>query len=1081
MARQPIGIGTIANDGTGDPLRDAFDKINDNFIELYDDDANDVNSVNGQTGTVILDTDDIGEGATNKYDKTVVLTQGDNVTITGTYPNFTISSNDVVGEVSSVSAGDGISVNSTTGNVVVTNTITNNNQLTNGAGYVDGSGTANYVPKWTDGDTIGNSVIYDDGTNVGIGTASPTVPLHINIALDGAKLKLEGGTFQNGIDFASTTTAAGDSWYLFNGTYNSVDGFGIFNRTDSSLPFFVNSGGDISFRDSSANEAFYWDASTARLGLGTTSPVFSLDIRGAVNIQNTITSQLFLQSNSGAYASSINVGGTGNGLGYTTGQLYFENSNNSITFNTKTGAGESMRIDSAGNVGIGTVPSAWGSGDDALELGGGNQSTVSGNVAMVTAAGAYFDGSNWRYRHTGVKPTLQTQSYTGEHLFFGATNGTAGNTISFSERMRIDSSGNVGIGRSSIAQPTAGATTLAIQGTTTTSAGAIRFHSSNDSVQSYMFTDNANGFSINTITSHPLVFRTVGSERMRITSAGAIHLSQGTGNTYVGSNAGNLGTSTGTNNSAFGLSALYNNTTGINNTANGKDALALNTTASNNTANGFSALYYNTTGTNNSAFGVAALFNNTTGSENTANGYQTLVSNTTGSENVANGYRALYSNTTGVNNTANGLNALFYNTTGNYNTANGTSALQNNTTATSNTATGHRSLYLNTTGNYNTATGVESLRSNTTGNSNVASGMSALYSNTTGNNNIAVGQNALYYNTTASNNVASGVEALLSNTTGGSNTANGYQALYNNTTANNNTATGYRSLYLNTTGTQNTAYGVNALYYNTVGYNNTAVGVNAMQINTTGGENSAFGNSALFSNTTGSYNVANGLSALYSNTTGGSNTANGLNSLYANTTGGSNTANGSESLRFNTTGGANTANGKNVLYSNTTGSYNSAFGVNALFSNTTGSGNIVIGSLNNAGVYAPVFNITTQNNYISMGSTSVTNAYIKVAWTVTSDARDKTNFGEVPHGLDFVSKLKPISYNFKESRDSDIAVGDVKYGFKAQDILALEGDNNVIINAEDEDKLRYNETNLIPILVKAIQELKAEIELLKNK
>ena len=42
MARQTINIGTNANDGTGDPLRTAFDKINDNFLELYgaDGDAN---------------------------------------------------------------------------------------------------------------------------------------------------------------------------------------------------------------------------------------------------------------------------------------------------------------------------------------------------------------------------------------------------------------------------------------------------------------------------------------------------------------------------------------------------------------------------------------------------------------------------------------------------------------------------------------------------------------------------------------------------------------------------------------------------------------------------------------------------------------------------------------------------------------------------------------------------------------------------------------------------------------------------------------------------------------------------------
>lgn len=37
MARQAIGIGRVANDGTGDRLRTAFSKINDNFQELYDD------------------------------------------------------------------------------------------------------------------------------------------------------------------------------------------------------------------------------------------------------------------------------------------------------------------------------------------------------------------------------------------------------------------------------------------------------------------------------------------------------------------------------------------------------------------------------------------------------------------------------------------------------------------------------------------------------------------------------------------------------------------------------------------------------------------------------------------------------------------------------------------------------------------------------------------------------------------------------------------------------------------------------------------------------------------------------------
>jgi len=66
MAKQVINIGSVANDGTGDPLRTAFDKVNDNFTELYSDDAGDVNQVTGTggltasptTGDVVVNLDD---------------------------------------------------------------------------------------------------------------------------------------------------------------------------------------------------------------------------------------------------------------------------------------------------------------------------------------------------------------------------------------------------------------------------------------------------------------------------------------------------------------------------------------------------------------------------------------------------------------------------------------------------------------------------------------------------------------------------------------------------------------------------------------------------------------------------------------------------------------------------------------------------------------------------------------------------------------------------------------------------------------------------------------------------------------
>jgi trimeric autotransporter adhesin len=141
--------------------------------------------------------------------------------------------------------------------------------------------------------------------------------------------------------------------------------------------------------------------------------------------------------------------------------------------------------------------------------------------------------------------------------------------------------------------------------------------------------------------------------------------------------------------------------------------------------------------------------------------------------------------------------------------------------------------------------------------------------------------------------------------------------------------------------------------------------------------------------------------------------------------------------------------------------------------------NVAIGYY--SGIDTSPFNITTENFRVVLGYNNTTNAYVKVAWTVTSDLRDKTNFGTVPHGLDFVNQLKPVSFQFKKSREDDTPHGNVRYGFKAQDIMALEGDNPVIIDDEQPDHLKYNGEALVPVLVNAIQELKAEIELLKNK
>ena len=346
------------------------------------------------------------------------------------------------------------------------------------------------------------------------------------------------------------------------------------------------------------------------------------------------------------------------------------------------------------------------------------------------------------------------------------------------------------------------------------------------------------------------------------------------------------------------------------------------------------------------------------------------------------------------------------------------------------------------------------------------------FENTSGN--VSLGCNALlsiFGGGVGVYNVAIGLDSAANTTSGNANTAIGHCTLNDNTTGNNNTAVGSLALECSQTGSFNVAVGAQSLYRNTTGICNTANGSCSLYNNTIGSFNTANGACALFSNSDGGANTATGHQALCSNTTGVLNTANGSESLFCNINGGYNVAIGSQTLYYNSNGCNNVGVGGQALFCNLSGNDNTALGSSALACNTTGSANIVIGSISSSRVYQPVFNVTTESNRVVMGSTTVTDAYIQVAWTVVSDSRDKLVEGDVPYGLDFVENLKPVSYHFKESRESEVLNGPSRYGFLAQDILKLEGGNPVIIDNSDPEKLRYRGESLVPVLVNAIKEL----------
>ena len=386
---------------------------------------------------------------------------------------------------------------------------------------------------------------------------------------------------------------------------------------------------------------------------------------------------------------------------------------------------------------------------------------------------------------------------------------------------------------------------------------------------------------------------------------------------------------------------------------------------------------------------------------------------------------------------------------------------------------------------------------------NVGIGDLSLFSLNAGYENTAVGYSSLYNNSSGQQNVAIGTSSLYANTFGAFLTALGYRSLYSNTTGNENTAIGFKSLYTNSTGQFNTAVGGETLYGNTIGGSNTAVGYLSGYTNTSGGANVSMGYQSFYLNTTGSDNTAIGTTSLRANTNGYSNTALGRNSMLANTSGAQNTALGHNSMQLNTTGSYNTALGYNSLGTNSTTSYNVAVGYNALANGTTGTQNTAIGSYAGSGVstgsnltlvgYSAGPSISNATNEITLGNNQVTTLRCNVQ-TITSlsDARDKKNIKDLSLGLNFLMKLKPREFNWdrREWYEDGISDGskiqeNPTAGFVAQELDTLETLEHSewlnLVLKNNPEKLEATYGNLLPVIVKAIQELKKEKDDLQNK
>lgn len=288
---------------------------------------------------------------------------------------------------------------------------------------------------------------------------------------------------------------------------------------------------------------------------------------------------------------------------------------------------------------------------------------------------------------------------------------------------------------------------------------------------------------------------------------------------------------------------------------------------------------------------------------------------------------------------------------------------------------------------------------------------------------------------------------------------------------------------------------------------NTFVGLSAGELNNVGGggtANTFTGSSAGYHNTTGSYNTVNGYDALFFNSTGSRNTALGYGTLGNSNDGSNNTAIGYQAILQNNHGNNNTALGYQSLSQNNNGNNNTAIGYQSLSQNNTGSNNIAIGFgsgnlftnlNNNVGIGNDGVYLHGASNQVILGNFSSVFIGGKVNWGIVSDGRIKKDIQEDVKGLDFISRLRPVTYYISSSAmmavtgtkpTPDFAGkydGDkIKYsGFIAQEVEQAANASGYEFSGYNTPK---NESGLYSIkyaefvvpLVKAVQEQQAIIE-----
>jgi hypothetical protein len=144
---------------------------------------------------------------------------------------------------------------------------------------------------------------------------------------------------------------------------------------------------------------------------------------------------------------------------------------------------------------------------------------------------------------------------------------------------------------------------------------------------------------------------------------------------------------------------------------------------------------------------------------------------------------------------------------------------------------------------------------------------------------------------------------------------------------------------------------------------------------------------------------------------------------------------------------------------------------------TTGKYNMVLGAFASA-------SSATVDYEITLGSSSITNLRCAdTSISSLSDRRDKTDIVDLPVGLDFVNTLKPRQFKWQTREGIPHKDGTVRAGFIAQELQEVQTGAEYLdlVYDSNPDQLEVKQGKLIPVLVKAIQELSTKNTALESR